>query len=251
MSASPYWPLPPAPLTLGSEEVHVWRAPLDATASQIEKLLETLAPDEQRRAERYHFRRDREHFIVARGVLREILSRYLGLAPGQLGFCYNAYGKPALDSTIGTDMLRFNLSHSHGLALYAITRAREVGVDLEQVRPDFACEQIARQFFSTREVAALRRLPAGMKVAGFFNCWTRKEAYIKARGEGLALPLDGFAVSLTPGEPAALLTSQEFEPEGRWSLRALDPGPGYVAALAVEGHDWRLNRWQWVREGSL
>lgn len=137
------------------------------------------------------------------------------------------------------------MSHSHGLALCAVTRDREVGIDLEYIREDFASEETARHFFSPREIAMLCALPAAMRAEGFFNCWTRKEAYIKATGQGLSLPLRQFDVSLTPGEPASLLSTRENPQDAsRWTLRELASGDGYVAATAVEGHGWALNCWQ-------
>ena len=204
---------------------------LDQTQSQIQSFLHTLAADEQARAERFHFERDREHFIVARGVLRAILGRYLNRAPERLSFCYGAHGKPALAGEAGADAIRFNVSHSHGVALYAVTRGREVGIDLERIRFDLAVLEIAERFFSRREVATLRTLPTEAQRQAFFRCWTRKEAYIKARGEGLSLPLDQFDVSLAPGEPAALLgtptRSVRSRPVGRCgnfpSPRAMSP----------------------------
>jgi 4'-phosphopantetheinyl transferase len=175
-------------------------------------------------------------------VLRAILGGYLNQGPECLSFCYNSQGKPALDG----DAIRFNVSHSHGVALYAVTRGREVGIDIEHIRFDLAVAEIAERFFSRREVVMLRALPAEVQRQAFFLCWTRKEAYIKARGEGLSLPLDQFDVSLAPGEPAAVLGTQRDPSEAsRWSLQELTPAPGYVAALAVEGHGWRLTCWQW------
>ena len=240
------WLPPPADLTVSSNEVHVWRASLDLPVSCVQSLQHTLAADELSRAERFYFQKDRQHFIVTRGLLRAILSRYLDIEPGQLRFCYSPYGKPALATTPGQETPSFNVSHSHGLALYAVTRGREIGIDLERVRADLDCEQIAARFFSPRENAVLRALPAKLKPEAFFNCWTRKEAYIKARGGGLSFPLDQFDVSLAPGEPTTLLNTRGDPQEAtRWSLRTLTPGPGYVAALAVEGHGWRLACWQW------
>jgi len=215
-------------------------------ASCIQSLQRNLTADERARAERFYFRKDREHFIVARGLLRIILGRYLKIDPGQLRFCYSAHGKPSLARGSGGDDLRFNLSHAVELALFAATRGREVGVDIERIRTDFADERVAEQFFSSREVTALRVLPGNMQPQAFFNCWTRKEAYIKARGEGLSLRLDQFEVSLAPGEHAALLsTSGDTQESFRWSLRELVTDPGYVAALAVEGSSWSLRCWQW------
>ncbi len=237
---------------LSIEEVHVWSAELDQTVSRVDNLQQTLDRSERARAERFCFRRDRNHFIVAHGLSRVILSRYLNIEPGDLRFCYNPYGKPTLAKEFEGDRLRFNLSHSHSLVLYAVTRAREIGIDIEYVRPDLAYEQIAERFFSPREVAALHTVPINHQLKAFFNCWTRKEAYIKARGEGLSLPLDRFAVSLAPEEPAALLNIVGDPHEtSRWSLRELDLAPGYVAALAVEGHDWRLKCWQWAKAAPV
>ena len=143
--------------------------------------------------------------------------------------------------------LCFNLSHSHGIALYAITCGREIGIDIEYFRPDVEVEKLAERFFSPREAAVLRALPEHLRKEGFFNCWTRKEAYIKAEGKGMSIPLSAFDVSLTPGEPAALLRTESHPQEtSRWSLQALSPEPGYTAALAVKGHDWELKCWQWT-----
>jgi 4'-phosphopantetheinyl transferase len=174
------------------------------------------------------------------------LGRYLGLKPGQLRFCYGPHGKPSLAPPLEEEALRFNVSHSQGLALFAVARGRELGVDLEYVRPIAEVEQIVARFFSERESKAFSALPAGRRLEAFFNCWTRKEAYVKARGGGLALSLKQFDVSLAPGEAAALsCTGDDAQEVARWSLWALEPGPGYVAALAVEGHGWRLACWQW------
>ena len=240
------WHPPPAELTLSRAEVHVWRADLDPSASCVERLQYILSADELQRAARFHFPQDRRRFTVARGVLRDILGRYLGVPPSALGFRYNAYGKPALADVADEEGLRFNISHSDEMALFAVTCGREVGVDIEHLRTAIACEDIAEHFFSARERAGLRALPAEVKHRAFFNCWTRKEAYIKAHGEGLSLPLDQFDVSLAPGEPAALLATRSDPREAlRWSLRVLTPGPDYVAAVAVEGQGWNLTCWQW------
>jgi len=239
------WAAPPGQLTLPNDEVHVWRASLTRTPSELQSLSSLLVPDETSRAQRFHFERDRASFIVARAVLRTILAAYLKLNPAQLQFSYSAHGKPALNDVEGSDGLRFNLSHSHALALYAVTRNREIGVDIEQIRADFAGDEIAERFFSSTEIAMLRALPSNKRTEGFFNCWTRKEAYIKARGEGLSFPLDRFDVSLIPGEPRATLNVPEAPFEAaRWSLQTLTPEDGYAAAIAVEGHDWNLKYWQ-------
>jgi 4'-phosphopantetheinyl transferase len=240
------WRPPPDGLTLSQDEVHVWRATLDQAPSQIASFLRTLAADERARAERFYFPTDAERFIVARGVLRAILGGYLNRAPESLSFGYGSRGKPALSDDSSQDAIRFNLSHSSNMALYAVTLAREVGVDIEFIRPQLRAEQLAERFFSPREIETLRTLPADLRTYAFFLAWTRKEAYIKARGEGLALPLNQFDVSLIPGEPAALLSAERDPAEVlRWRLQELTPGPGCVGALAVEGHGWSLRCWDW------
>jgi 4'-phosphopantetheinyl transferase len=248
-AADPLWCSAPEALKLAEDEVHVWRASLKATSHRLRSLRGDLFPDEQVRADRYYFQKDRGHFIVARGLLRALLGHYLNRKPNQIRFDYGEKGKPELMRETGSKDLRFNLSHSHGLALYAFTYGREIGIDLEWIRPDLANEQIAERFFSPREVATLRALPTHMQPDAFFACWTRKEAFLKALGDGLARPLDRFDVSLAPGEPARLLhIDGELEEVSRWSLQELKPAPGYAAAIAVEGHGWNLARWKWVDE---
>jgi len=240
------WRFPPETLVLGCDEVHVWRATLDQSLSRMQGFLHTLAADEHARAERFYFERDQEDFIIGRGVLRAILGGYLNRAPEDVSFCYGSHGKPALAGVSDRDAIRFSVSHSQGVALYAVTRGREVGIDLERIRFDLAVAEIAERFFSRQEVAMLRALPPDVQQQAFFRCWTFKEAYIKARGEGLSLPLDQLDVSLIPGGPAPVLDTQPDPSEAsRWSFQELTAAPGYVAALAVEGHDWRLTCWQW------
>jgi 4'-phosphopantetheinyl transferase len=244
------WINPPIDTPLADGEVHLWRAALVQPPEALRGFHSTLAPDETAKAARYRFQRDRDHYVAARGLLRRLLVRYLARAPQSFRFSYGAYGKPSLDAAPGAQDLRFNLSHSHELALYAFTRGRDVGIDIEHMRADFAGDDIAERFFSAREVSMLRALPAAARTQAFFNCWTRKEAYIKARGEGLSHPLDEFDVSLIPGEPAALLGTRGDPQElTRWSLQALDAGEGYAAAVAVQGTDHSLRLWQWPTPG--
>lgn len=246
MAAHRGWPLPPADRTTWDGDVHVWLAELEQPEGTLQHLRRFLADDELSRAQRFYFERDRRHFIAARGVLRALLSTYLHMPPAAVQFTYGPRGKPALAAAHAAERLFFNLSHSHELALYAVTHEREIGVDIEWMRPLDDAESIATHFFSAREQAALRSLPAHLKHQGFFNCWTRKEAYIKATGEGLSQPLDAFDVSLVPGESARLLSvlGKPGEVE-RWSLQALQPPAGYAAALAVEGSGWQVRCWQW------
>jgi 4'-phosphopantetheinyl transferase len=251
-TVEPTWLAPPASLTLTGGEIHIWRANLNPPASQIEQFAAILAADEQQRAARFHFKRDRRRFIVGRGVLRLILGYYLGLSPGRVQFSYGAWGKPALAETFGRaeEQLFFNLAHSGEMAVYAMLHNQEIGVDVEQIRPMPDLEQIALRFFAVQEQAALLRLPAGQRQDAFFNCWTRKEAYIKALGVGLAQPLDQFCVSLAPGEPANLVSiaGSEVEAAG-WLLEAFSPAAGYVASVAVAGQGWQLTYWDWPATG--
>ena len=231
-------PVITAPLGLPADEVHVWLAKLDDYAADSLKLL--LAEDELSRANRFHFDTDRNHFIVARGWLRKLLAAYLGIDAGELRFSYAEKGKPALEASHQSS-INFNLAHSHGMAIYAFSRGREVGVDLEFIRADLADEKIAERFFSPREIDVLGKLAPELRKQAFFDCWTRKEAYIKARGEGLSMPLDEFDVSLRPGEAAALLRNHKEPAEvTRWSMQSVAVPAGYVAALVASGHDWRL-----------
>lgn len=240
------WSAPLQPLLLEHDQVHVWRVPLDLPMSRVEDLRRTLVAAEVRRAERYRFDRDSRRFIVARGVLREILSRYLGTEAHRLRLGHGPRGKPYLLGETGEGALCFNVAHANELALYAVTRGRKIGVDIEYMERDPVPVGIAERFFSPREVAGLRALPPDVQRQAFFNGWTRKEAYVKATGDGLALPLDQFDVTLDPREPAALLSVNTNPQEAsRWTLQSLEPGSGYAAALAVEGRGWRLERWQW------
>lgn len=250
MGADP-WMSPPAELTLPPEAVHVWRAALDVPEGVRRRLHRTLDAGERERARRFRFERDRRRFVVARGVLRAVLARYRGGDPARLRFRYGGHGKPSLapegGSEAGRDALRFNVSHSSGLALYAVACEREVGIDLERLRTDLEIESLATRFFSAHELATFQAVPAPLRRAAFFDGWVRKEAYVKARGAGLSLPTDRFDVALAPGVPAALLRVHgEDGGAERWSIRALDPGPGYAAAVAAEGHAWRLSCWQWT-----
>ncbi len=241
------WRYPPETVSLGQNEVHVWRASLRLPARQIETLKLNLSDEELKRAIRFHFQKDRNRFIVARGLLRTILGLYLNVEPKQVRLCYSANGKPKLFSQNCDERHCFNISHSHGLALFAVTRDRNIGIDLEYIQTGFASEGIPERFFSHREVEMLRSLPEDLQQEAFFYCWTRKEAYLKARGDGLRFPLDKCEVSVSPREPASLLRIiGDPDEASRWSLKTLSPGSGYAAALAVLGHDWHLRCWQWL-----
>jgi 4'-phosphopantetheinyl transferase len=247
------WNSPLADLAISSSEIHVWIASMNQPAACVRRLAQTLSADEQLRAKNFHFEQDQLNFIIGRGLLRMILGRYLGIEPSRLCFRYGSCGKPSLApkgfQNPSALVPRFSLAHSHDLALYTVTRDQEIGVDLEYVSWIAEADQIAEKFFSARERAVFHTLPASQKQEAFFNCWTRKEAYLKASGCGLDWPLDKVEVSLVPGEPARLLSvAGDIREAFRWFVQALTPAPGYVAALAVRGHGWQLKHWDFNTE---
>lgn len=227
-------------LALLSNDIHIWRVSLKQPELYIQQLTKTLSRDEIMRADRFHFKRDRRRFTVGRGILRAILGLYTETDPAKLLFRYGSYGKPYLGDRFCEDNIQFSLSHSDELALYAFALDSEVGIDLEHIRDMVDFEQIAAAFFSSRESYMLNALPENQRKEAFFNCWTRKEAFIKAIGNGLAYALDKFVVSVNPEEPARLLSIEGDEKADSWSLTTLTPEPGYAASLAVKGHNWSL-----------
>jgi 4'-phosphopantetheinyl transferase len=227
-------------MSLSRDELHVWRASLDPGAQAVGMFWPLLAADESERARRFRFERDRSRYVVGRGLLRVLLGRYLAADPRQIRFAYGANEKPRLAGA-GP---RFNLSHSGSLALFAFSCDVELGIDIECDELDLARERIPERFFSPAEVRALRALPRSLQSRAFLTCWTRKEAFIKARGDGLSLALDSFDVTLVPGQPVEILRTawSEGEPT-EWSLMDLsDPQYGYIAAVACRGWSWRAIR---------
>jgi len=240
------WSLPPANPNLPQDELHVWVASLNRPQIQLDQFWQYLAEDEQARANRFYFDHDRVHYIVARGLLRQLLGSYLQLPAAKITFAYGDHGKPELAAAQAQSGVRFNISHAQGVALLAFARHREVGVDIEQVRPLDDGEQIAERFFSKNEVAVFTAVPAEQKPQAFFNCWTRKEAFIKVIGEGLSCPLNSFDVTLKPGEPAKLLQVKgSREKAACWKLENLEPATGYAGAVIAEGREWALRCWHW------
>ncbi len=219
---------------IGVHEVHVWHAEL-ANSEDAKDLEPLLSPDENARAERFRFPEHRRRFVIARGCLRQLLGAYLGIAPKEVVFIYSEAAKPAL-ALEHQSRLHFNVSHSGDIAAFAFTTARDIGIDVELIRRDVDVEQIPQRFFSSHEQESLSRLQGEEKLRGFFNCWTRKEAYVKAFGSGLSLPLRDFDVSLLPGEPAKLrATRPDAALAARWSMASLDFGESCAAAVVVEG----------------
>ena len=215
--------------------VHVWRVNLRAAAARLAAHTAVLSADERYRAEGMASPHLAARFASARGALREILGSYLGIPPARLLFVQNAFGKPALAVTGPAPDLRFNLSHSGDVMLVAIARGRDVGIDVEECLDARVSDEIAALCFSPGELEALRSLPASDRTRAFYATWTRKEAYVKARGVGLSLPLDSFTVSVGAHEPPRLLAADRAEDVARWSLISLPAGPHHEAALVVEG----------------
>jgi 4'-phosphopantetheinyl transferase len=238
---------------LPSHEVHIWCASLDVPPETSARLYATLSSDERKRTARLRFTRDQQRFIVAHGTLRNVLGRYLQIQPDRISYVNSAFGKPDLGPEFDS-RLKFNLSHSAGLALIAVAADSDVGVDVEYIRAHTDYEEIARRFFSAAEVDQLIALPKQLYAEAFISCWTKKEAYLKACGDGLAIPLNSFSVPLTTDlahSPVDLyVASNDIVPAKRWSFYTLQPAPGYIGALAIEGSRWRLSQWQWkMRQG--
>jgi 4'-phosphopantetheinyl transferase len=234
-----------AGLQLPVGEVHLWSVRLDPPAERVEALGRSLAQDERDRANRFRFDRHRRQYIVGRGALRALLAAYSGTRPELVRFTYGPRGKPFLE---GSTDLFFNLSNSDEMALVGFVRGREIGVDIEYLKPMPDCEQIAERFFSESERVVLRGVPKESKEEAFFNCWTRKEAYLKAVGEGLAAPLDSFDVILAPGEPPRMLTLRgDAAAASLWWLEHFRLSPEYIGALALERRSpeerWEVKTW--------
>jgi 4'-phosphopantetheinyl transferase len=247
--AETIWHCPGGDYGLPPDEVHVWRATLDQPQDTIARFMRLLSLDERARAEKFQFEADGKRHIIGRGLSRTLLGHCLGSPADQLKFEYNEFGKPALAAGLYRP-LAFNVSHSGELVLVALALGRDLGIDVERMRRDMAKEEIAARFFSPNECRALAALASDVQCAAFFACWTRKEAYLKARGDGLSLPLDQFDVAFVPGEKPRLLETRHDPAEARrWTMRALHPGHGCKAALAVEGSDWKLKCWDWPPAG--
>jgi 4'-phosphopantetheinyl transferase len=260
--------LPPPEPRLAPGEVHLWCAPLDLPAERIEGLRPFLAADERCRADRFRTGQLRDRFIAARGLLRTVLSRYLGTAPADMQFEYQPHGKPVLAPSAAQPGLGFNISHSHGLLLMAVAADLTLGIDVEQVRPMRDLAGLVERFFATEERQQWNGLREADRLLAFFYGWTRKEAWLKATGSGLSFPLDEFCVSLAPAEPARLISVRGSTAEAAaWQVRSYDlggpgwnlppsatrrhlsrtveePCPGYVAALAVRAERVEVLHWR-------
>ena len=238
------WSHPPTPLDLQPHQVDIWRVSLDHYPASAQWAESTLSADESERAARFQFEKDRHRYILAHACLRDILSRYLHCETGHIKFTTSNYGKPVL---LLDAKMEFNLSHSGDYILIAVAHGHKVGVDVEHFRMDLDHEKIARRFFSQAENEEFSTIPHEQKLIAFFNCWTRKEAYIKAHGLGMSLPLDSFDVSFAPNEPAVLRATRPDSAEARtWTLLSLNVHPEHAGALAVEGRKMKFRYWDWM-----
>lgn len=236
------WLPPPNILSLDTGAVHVWRCDLDTPKEVVADARRVLSADELKRADRFYRLEHRNHFAVARGTLRALLGRYLNVDACAVTFQYGDKGKPSLVE--GSSGIEFNVSHSGGRALYAFTSLAPIGVDIEAARPGLEAEKIAHRFFSEAESHELIALPEDIRAEGFYNCWTRKEAYIKAQGDGFSLSLKRFEVSLRPGDPPRFNRIDDEPDLSRWTLADVPPGVGYTGAIAIRSTISELKCWQ-------
>jgi 4'-phosphopantetheinyl transferase len=240
------WRRPPASPILNGDDIHVWRVRLDVPPGVVADLVPLLSEEEQARAEQMLGPEAGRRFVVSHGALRQILSRYLDQGPQQIRFVADARGKPRLAFPADAPTLCFSLSHSGEFALCAVTEDRDIGVDIERIRPVSAWREIAVRYFTKDEQETLSSFPQDRTLEAFFQGWTRKEAYSKALGKGVSQRWVQFSVSLMPGATDEVPGAEsEAEGEGRFTILALEPGAGYVAAVAARGVRWRLRCWQW------
>jgi len=245
MSLVQSWRSSPPDLELSSQFIDVWRSTTQLPAMQRVAMQQCLTPLEIERANRYRVMDRREEFIIARGLLRTVLARVLKTDPRNLDFSIGSKGKPSLAQPEEGKAVRFNLSHSHGIVLIAMTRDREVGVDVELIRDKTDHQRMAQRFFSPVECEQIEALDEADRQRAFFHCWTRKEAFLKATGMGITLALDSFDTAFWPAENAKLLATRWDENEaGKWSLMHLVPSPEHVGTVAIEGHGASLRTWQ-------
>lgn len=231
---------------IGQGEIHLWRARLERTPSFLSRLIQSLSSDEIERAESFRFESDRNQFIACRGILRMLLGIYLNAMPTSLQFCFGLHGKPYLKDVGMHTNLQFNLSHSDGLALYAVAEAANIGVDIERIRPLPEAEDIARQFFTSLEQTKIKQLPAADRAEGFLRFWTLKEAYLKASGTGIVQDLSKPDVSWSLETSAGTFGSKANEQEVEfWTLKTERPWPGYVGAIAIPGCGWEVKHLEW------
>ena len=229
-------------IAVGPAEVHLWGFILDEPDAIVEGWARILSVDERLRADRFVRRRDRDHWIVAHGVLRHLLGRYCGIDPDAIAFEHGAVGKPGIaHRSVRDEPMTFNLAHSHGRALVGVARGRDIGVDLEWIRDDFDPLPIVRQFFFGTELVAIQSAPPGLLRDAFYRHWVAKEAVLKAQGSGLSVPLDSFWVTFEADGSIARVASRDptvLDPS--WLVRMLPLETGWRGAVAASGEDWTV-----------
>jgi len=229
--------------------VHVWCASLDLTVNTIKTLAAILVSAELDRAARFRFVRDRNLFIAGRGFMRVILGYYLSANPAKLEFIYGNHGKPTLGGVFAAAGLHFSLSHSENLGLLAISQVGAVGVDVENIRPLDDADSLVNRFFSQREISSFQKLPKNAKPLAFFKLWTRKEAFLKATGEGIVHLLDQVEVSFLADESVKLLNLPKHLGQiTDWHLHNLVPASGFVGALVAPSKTAGPICWSWTPE---
>lgn len=233
-------------MALRDGDVHVWVGELDKTVSELYRFIHPLSSDERMRAERFHFEKDRNRFIVRHGILRMILGHYLDLDANRLRFHHGENGKPVLNETPGIVDIKFNLSHSNGVALFAFARHSDIGVDIEYIRDISEMDLLAERYFSITENDVFRSIPKNQRKEAFFKCWTCKEAFVKALGDGLSWSLGKFDVSMVPGESGKLLRIKDDSKEAsQWFIQTFNPTPDYVGSIAVRSRIPKIRCWKW------
>jgi len=235
------WPPPHSDFPALTESVHVWAVQLDQEGVDLQHARELISADETERAARFMFDRDRRRYLVAHVALHKILNRYLPGAPVNLSFDVGPNGKPRLPDTFATSEVRFNLSHSHEIALFAVTQGREIGVDIEYVNEQFEFQDIADKFFTAKEVGAMRSLAPALQRRAFFKCWTSKEAFLKAKGTGLSGKLDEVEISLAADERVQINAAVPG-----WTLTELRSADSYEAAVVIEGEPLTIQCFGWA-----
>jgi 4'-phosphopantetheinyl transferase len=236
------WPRSPVELPALQNNIHIWAVRLDDATVDLDLDLDLLSPEERERLARFKFERDRRRYLVAHIALHDILRRYLPSEPARVSFDIGANGKPRLPHAPASSDVEFNLSHSHEMALLAVCHKREVGIDIEYVKEDFECQEVAERFFSAREIVAMRGLPVSLQRQAFFKCWTSKEAFLKAKGTGLSGALDEVEITLTAADQVRITAGVPG-----WSLSEVDPIDGYEGALVVANAPVPICYYLWQR----
>lgn len=244
------WPPAPETIRLHSGQVHLWAASLNEFADQAPSLGLLLSSDEQTRAEGFKFFEDRNRYVIRRGLLRQILGRYLGRAPSAIEFKQGAHGKPEIKRDYRSAPVFFNTSHSSGIAVFAFTPTCPIGIDVERLLEIPEIEAIASHFFTPRENQILMNLPVRFRLQAFYNCWTRKEAVLKATGEGIAENLPNVEITLAPqDEPGLVSLCGDAQAHRRWQLQTFSPDSDYVGCLAYRHPALKLTQWSVAQSG--